>query len=453
MIHIDFHQAISGETRVLSWKDLKKDVKALDPLLAKIIDDINPGKEFRIYRVHYPYGAEILRAGRFHLPNEAGQIVPLSDASIPPEWKKDLNYNQGANPVLFGLKNAMELSFICKGRSWLFELCRPGCFFGSSPVLDETAPSNHPNIHWGLTAGARSVFMLSKISESVGNNNLKRAFQLPVDKPDGFLDHWEMFRCLANHKGVLKEPWQCEVLFFGAEWFSHFKDPVWQPFHHYLLQDAWHKTAYFRNLVLWNGIYSILRESISTKLSPHSIETVKHLFAMGVSALPGFAPALDEETLPVRAIQAAYLDVYRLKHYLPIIMEPAIFQLEQERPRPIYYSFQMPTVMGLTIKSVSSASTITELGEIQFLLQKYLGQLRQDELPLEGTLIYYMAQTVAFDFIHTSVKHYDGLKAYQDVVAEDKSFTEMLVKHPDNTVFPENSSFFRGCVRISKLAL
>lgn len=264
------------------------------------------------------------------------------------------------------------------------------------------------------------------------------------------MGHWEVFRQLANHSDLVKNPWQCEVIFFSKKWFENLTDEAWQPLHYYLLRRSWLKGGYLRNLLFWNCIYGLLQSKIAIKPSAYIIETVKHILAMGVGALPGFAPAVDESMMPVKAIQQAYLDVYRLKSYLPIIMQPQTFVFGQKPARSVYYSLQFPSSFGLTPKTVTGASAMVELSEIQFLLERYLEQLIQDPLNIEHTQIYQFIQQAKVDFFHSSMSQQPGLLSMSALQQQDKSFNHILANHPDNQEFPETSSFLRGCVRIAQ---
>ncbi len=55
--------------------------------------------------------------------------------------------------------------------------------------------------------------MLPKISETNSHNKLAQAFHLSNPSPRSLLDHWNIFREIANHPS-LGDPWTAEILFF-----------------------------------------------------------------------------------------------------------------------------------------------------------------------------------------------------------------------------------------------
>jgi hypothetical protein len=451
MLGGDFNQTVLGSSlEQLSWKEARADLLKVNPELVSVIDEIDPGKDCRLYRCRYPYGSEVLQRGVMALPNPQGRLVPITDQSIPAQIQTDLGYNYNSNPVSIILKGTMELFFTSENKVSVFGLIPAGRVFGVGHILDESEMTSQPTFLWCFTAGARSVFMLPKISEAISHNQLKRTFQLSIDKPERSIDHWEVFRQLANHQDLSKNPWCCEVIFFSKQWFEKLTDKAWQPLHYYLLRHAWLKTSYMRDLLFWNCIYGLLQSQISVKSSAYLIETVKHIFAMGVGALPGFAPAVDDSAMPVSLIQQAYLEVYRLKNYLPIMMQPHSFDFTKPDARPIYYSLQFPSSLGLIPKTVTGASAMVELSEIDFLFERYAEQVLQEPLNISHTQVYEFVRQAKIDCFHSTVPEHPSLKTVAELFGQDSAFHKVMPPHPDNHVFPETSSFLRGCVRISK---
>jgi hypothetical protein len=43
-----------------SWADVRADIAKVNPLLAAIIDPINPGEEYSIYKLKCPWGQHLL---------------------------------------------------------------------------------------------------------------------------------------------------------------------------------------------------------------------------------------------------------------------------------------------------------------------------------------------------------------------------------------------------------
>ena len=54
--------------KAVGWADVKDEVALRNPDLAKTIDELDPPDYYRIYRVKYHYGDDILKQGVLHLP-------------------------------------------------------------------------------------------------------------------------------------------------------------------------------------------------------------------------------------------------------------------------------------------------------------------------------------------------------------------------------------------------
>ena len=99
-------------TKKCSWSEVKKCILSLNPELYRIIEEINPSNDLPLYIISYPYGSSVLSNGRFRLPNDQGEVVPLNHSSIQPDVQEDLSYNLEANPISLNLKGSCEL-FLC----------------------------------------------------------------------------------------------------------------------------------------------------------------------------------------------------------------------------------------------------------------------------------------------------------------------------------------------------
>jgi len=258
-----------------------------------------------------------------------------------------------------------------------------------------------------MTAGARSLCMLPKISEAAGYNKLRRAFQLQSEIPKNLLDHWKIFREISNHPDF-GENWSLEVLFFSKKWFESLNGKKWRDFKLYLFERAWEGSEFFRNQFIWDIASSFIQKQRGIKPGQSVIDTVKQLLFMGISALPGFAPGLNDEAAPIHKLQEIFTNVYQLKDYSPIIMQPHIFSLKNSRS--VYYSLQYPTSISFSPQSRENSTKIFTAYEIKSFLKKYLTDLRSDKLNLTGALIYELLEKVQYDFFHTDIKNYTGIR-------------------------------------------
>lgn len=434
----------SARIEELTWKKARAAVTKKNPELARLLDALNPEDEYTLFKVNYPFGSEILKEGKLHIPNSKGTLVSLENSQIPAAIQHKLNYNNYTNPVSLILNGSAEIFIVVENNTIpLYGLIPSGKIFGTWRVLNPMGTQS-PAFIWNMTAGARSIFMLPKISEMSGHNKLRRAFHLHAEKPNTLLDHWKVFKEIAEHPDF-GETWEIEILYFSRKWFERLDDPAWQPFKLFLLEKSWASSEFFRNQFIWDLAFSLIQQQRNIKPNPYIADTVKHLLAMGVGALPGFTAALDDSAGPIQKLQQVYMDIYQLQDYAPIIMQPDFFSLEN--PRPIYYSLQYPTTIEFSPRSREGSTKIFELYEIKSLLTKYLADIHLNKLNASGTPFYHLPDKVHYDFFHTDPENYTGIRSSKEIPKEDESFLQRFSK---NRLFPVNSPFVRGCIRIGK---
>lgn len=430
--------------KACTWGAVREQVYAINPQFCAIVDALSPGSEFTLYKVSYPYGSKILENGDLCLPVQ-DKMVSLRQADISPTVKKDLGYNLYSNPVSMVLNHAAEMYIPLEDRVIPYAILRAGDIFGLGPVFDGLISHCPPLFLWDMTAGARSVTMLSKISDTISHRRLIQAFQLNSSRPKNLLDHWSVFTELANNP-KLGDPWETELLFFSRSWIDKLEDTAWIELRDYLRELAWKNSAYWRNQYASNLIWTHIQREEGLKPSPFIADIVKHLFAIGVSALPGFAPATDNTLGPFDRIQQAYFDVYRMKEYPPIIMQPEYF-LPQEN-NCVYSSMQFLSAMELSPKSNDRSSTIADLYSIQSLVKKYLRGILEGAFNVAGSRLHTMATHLNYHFYHSNAGEYPGIMSSSDIPLHDPRFAQILKQYPEAS-FPITGSFLRGCIGIS----
>ncbi|MFN7096234.1 MAG: hypothetical protein ACK4PR_01545 [Gammaproteobacteria bacterium] len=426
------------------WSDVRSNVIELNPVLSEIIDRLNP--PYPLFKASFPFGTEFIKKGKLYLPNQRDDFVSLTDIESN-ELKEELGYNIGTNPVSMVLQKSAEL-FISLDESTLpffFGFLRPGRLFSTSRVLSPTF-SHQPAFLWNITAGARSLFMLPKISDTAGYKRLRKTFHLQVDKPKGLVDHWELFKEIANHDNF-NNPWALEVLFFSKRWFDHLNDKAWIEFHRYLLQVSWETTEFWRNRFIWDLVFSYIQRIRGIKPNPYIADTVKHILSISAGAVPGMGPATDDSSAPIAGLQRVFKDIYNLETYLPIILQSKFFSLYEECS-PVYYSLQYPTTLEFSSKLSDNTSALSDLYDVKSLLEKYLNSLSSKGLNIEHTPLADIPQLVKFDYFHSDNDgKYRGIRSTQDIPLEDLLFAN--IKGMKNSAFPLQSTFVRGCIRMS----
>jgi hypothetical protein len=145
----------------LSWENVRSDILKINPEFVDAVDKVGPDKKHTVFKIRYYYGDEILKRAVFHVPNEQGRLVPITDSSILPHIRESLGYNLGSNPVMMLLNNALEIFLPLEDRTIsMNSLVAPGRIVGTYRLLTDTPISHHPAFVWDMTAGARSIFLL-----------------------------------------------------------------------------------------------------------------------------------------------------------------------------------------------------------------------------------------------------------------------------------------------------
>ncbi len=438
--------AFKGKLEIQTWDQVREQVAKVNPEFARIIDRLNPGKEYWLAKTTYPYGSLLLRRALLMLPNAKGDIVPLTDPSIDSKVREGLDYNGNSNPVACVLHNTFELFLPLEERTVPFQgLIYPGQVFGAWRMLNP-GKTHQPIFIWDLTAGARSIFMLPKISEEKKHFKLRKLFDLSVNTPKSLMTHWEIFRQIANHPRFTQS-WNAEILFFSKRWFDHLSDPDWREFYHYFDRSIWVNGEFLRNQPLWNLVFSIILNEYQGKPSAYIVDTVRYLINVAVGAQPAFVPARDNLSAPIAGLQYVYTNEYEIRNYPPIIMHPEIFDMYNPQGNPLYYSLQFPTAPGFTPHSRSRSSYVSDLHEIRSLLMRYQQEFISDRFNIGGTPYYDVFQLAKFDYFHNNVELHMGIRNSGEMPLEDKHLLSTVdgIVHKE---FPDMCSFVKGCIRV-----
>lgn len=430
--------------RRVNWAETRQSVSKVNAELATIIDELDPGPEFGLFEATYPYGVEILRQGRFYVPDHTGNMISFDDSQFPADLKDEFSYNGGSNPAAVVLGGSMEFYLPRESHTIPFSngYFLAGKVFGTWRVLNSTKIC-HPTFLWHLSSGSRSVFMLPKISSALGYSRLKKYFHISFDSPTQFSDHWQIFRTLAVHSDF-KDNWSCKILYFGKKWFDFLNDKAWNSFNLFFYQTSWKYSEYWRNQGIWNLIFSMFQEEKNLKPNPYVADTVKHLIGMGSGMLPGFTPASDNSAGPIRHLQEIFRDIYQLENYAPIILHPH-FLSETNDYRPTYYSLNYPTTMAFSPRSRRLANKISDLSEIKYLLDKYLNYLATEKLNVQDSLLGNISSESCFEYFHDKYLGYEGMKSTAEIPLLDSRFDYT------GCLFPGDSPFINGCVKVTRI--
>ena len=213
--------------RQVTWKEVRAEVAKLNPALAQVIDDLDPSDELKLYRIDYVYGDHVLHRGSLYVPSQDRQLVHLRDSQIEPSIAEDICYTETI-PLGLVLKSNLELYLSFNQHPVPFALMQSGHILALWSVLDLPDIFYKGNM-WSITSGARSLYMLPKIADSLGYKKIKKEFGLKSPLPKKCINQWELFREIANHPNF-SDPWHSEVLFFSKQWLEKKDDQKWKQF-------------------------------------------------------------------------------------------------------------------------------------------------------------------------------------------------------------------------------
>ncbi len=428
------------------WSDVRDQVRKVNPAFSDVIEALNPSEKLYLYKAKYPFGATILKEGVFHLPTKEGQILTLNHSDVPQKIKEDLGYLHTI-PVGIVLHNSIEQLFLqAEDRISPYSLKTPGSIFALWTLLDPPL-SYHFRDVWQIVAGSRSLCMLPKIMDYNSYQKLQRARGIKHSMPKNLFDQGHMFTEIARHKGFPAK-WSAEILFFPASWFKKDKSAAWANFKLFLHETAWTGSAFWRNQhlvdITWDSFVRELTHH-NIRLNSSTVDRVKHLIYVGVGALPGFAPAIDDSIAPIEDFKNDFYEIYGLKFAATIIV-PCHFSPDNPEKK-MYWSLQMPNYLESMPKPKKLESTLSILHDMHTIFDHFRQAALQNKLKgVHGTPIYHLVKNIELDFFHSENDPLSIIQPAKIIPTEDKNFAEKNSKYKKKG-FSEISPFFRGCVR------
>lgn len=427
----------------ITWTDVSEEVQEKNPRLALEINKISPDKHYPLYKIKYQYGDELIRNGKFQIPFE-DQLLAINDPKLDPEFQTLLGYNLLSNPVCCVLNGSIELFIEQDDRTIPFQIFEPGRLFGLWRIFD-SEQSHCPVFTWGMTAGAKHIFLLPKISNDLLHKKINHAFKTAIEKPKHYSEHWHTFKSLSQLHS--DQQWELEILAFTKPWFDNLHDPAWKDFHLYLLNQVVKGGSFWRNQFLWNLTFKQIQVLNKLKINPYISDLIRHIFIVSVGVVPGFAPAMNNNLAPIELIQSIYLDLYQLQ-YTPILMQPQYFNFSDAESSPVFLSAQYPTAIDLAPRTSTRLNAIEDLEALHKNIEIYLEEIRKNRLNLENTPLAQLPYTVDIDYFHSLVQDHIHIKNSKTLFTQNQSLKTLSTQFSEHTA-PCDSSFFRGCIRIA----
>lgn len=435
-----------------SWAGVRERVAKVEPKFAAIVDELSPDDSFALYLAYYPYGALEADTESTLLPNINGGHYRLTGKNTPKEIRSNLGYGKDSSPLGMVLEKQLELFIDNKQEGvtipWL--IYTPGKIFPFARILSSKSKRVYaPNGLLSSTAGVRSTFLLPNIGCATNHVNLQRDFNIHSSPPKTLYEHWHVFKDIINSP-ITNSDWRCCVLYFSQKWIDQIhSNKLWTDLKQYLHELAWSQYEHERNRIYYDIAFSMMKKKRNLKPNPYIADTARHLFTTAMGAAPGYAPAINDDALPVAAIQQAYEQSYGLKKYLPTIMQPVHFIFENQ-PDPVYYSLQNPSTHVFSPKSREVSSTLTEMRELQHIMRTFIHELTTEEVVCSDTVIGEIAKNINFNYFHNKHDCHRIIKPSSEIATKDKRFSSSNDRpYHTQAVYAADSPFVRGCISIS----
>lgn len=434
---------IYENVKVIDWQEAREDVAKVNPELAKIIDAINPDKSYKLIKVKYHYGDLIVNHGELQLPLSKNNLLPVSHTNMDASLLNLLNYS--AIPLFLTLKKSHEIFLNTMDRIIPLNFCKAGTLLGLFESIDFFF-KNKSEPRWNISAGARSLFMLPKISDMQGLKRLRDYYEFDYSmlRPIDLADHWKIFKDIATHL-AFDQVWESEVLIFSKSWLDKQQaSSEWSAFHFYLFKQAWQQTQFAMSKIESSLMWEIFLKKITLRRlnpTPYLANQIKHIMLIADGKIPAFQP-MDEsqEAAPSEGLKEVFLNVYLLKQYSPTLMYPQL--LKPALGLPVYYSLMFPTLLEGSPCKKSSSTVMLDLRTLDLLLNILLESAFDHSSFVKTNML----QTNFTCFHVENDRH--GIIQPSDLIAKEDSIFLQKQKKDSDRIFCSSSPFWRGSVRI-----
>ena len=437
----------------ITWKEARPLLEKGDPELLQIFDELSPGKGLPFIKVRYPFGSNIKDGDTIKLPNGLGDTEPLDGPNIDAKWAEQLGYS--AVPLGMLVHNSIELFRPLEDSIFSLFIVRPnnglqigvGEHFGSKNVFS-------------VSAGARSLYMVPRISNQQAHRKLQRQYGIDLPAPKHVMDHCALFKQIYEASKP-DCPWYCEVVFLARPWIEQLKDSGkdWLRLKSYIQSRALMLGMLGQRKVVLEMLWQEASEVLTAKglkPSPYVVDTLKHLLMVGVCGICGSRPYEGGDTLgPLGEIQRVYTDDYNLQGQLPTIMTPYSLMPRLGQPKPVYYSMQSPGMITSTPNIKVTRSIIDDMRELIDIAQIVLDQKYKDLSIFNGETMVDIndrLKAINIEYFHEETYAYGKtIRPLQEMISSDPDwgYISPEAQSPCDD-FAYNGAFVRGCIKLSR---
>ncbi|MFN8771054.1 MAG: hypothetical protein ACK5WP_09360 [Neisseriaceae bacterium] len=430
----------------ITFDNLIEAIASTNPSLSLALAKLDDDNEYTFYKASYRFGDKIINNGKCYLPLADGGTISFDNEALPDKLKDDLSFKKDNHEDPLGFVVSRTSEFYLPGNDGVQpnKLINPGSIFGIARATDDVASETSTSVlELNLNAGARSLFMLSKISDKTRHVRLQKEYGILTPPPLSPQEHWNIFVEIAN---ATNSEWRCEIIYFPRAWINKLKTDDWALLSNKLL--SLHRSSYnilHRSSEIWKKAFDeIDHEKKLTYYNPQSLTIAKQLFVLAANAGAGFRPATNDDSAPIGLLTKVYNEVYNRNEEdknSAVIMEPS--KLNVNDNNPIYYSINYSPFSQENLQASNKRSQISLLEDVRRITEYYSTAILETKSNVQS--LYNTAQNARFSFYHTDPDNYPKIHNSKIVPESDPRFIDGLQGD-----FPSSSTFFRGCIRVTR---
>lgn len=441
---------MSQGIKCVYWNEIRETFFKVAPEFTSMVDLIAPDNDYPLYLLTFPFGSIIGDDKSQFIPNDDGSFYRLNSRDTPKDIFENLGYGADSSPLGMVLDKSIEffVDLPDKNRTIPIAIMNSGNFFNLTRVLSEYKPLPYaPNGLLSASAGARTIFSLPYLTCNTSFRKLEREIGVLSKIPSSPYDHWQLFRDIVN-SSPKKGNWNMQLIYFSKKWVnSILNDTKWNSIKSFLFQLAWKESEYTRNQYYFDIAYSLMQEKGNFSINPYLTDTARHVLDIAVGAYPGLAPIDNDNLAPLKLLQHTLTYSYGLKKYIPTIIAPQYFLLENKKT-DIYYSMQYPTTRAFSPKTQNTISTLKNLEDLNRIIDKFKLFILKEDGIWEGSILQNQVKNTNIKYIHTT--NGIDITLAQQIVQEDSRFNFFYPNcSPDNALPANTANFFRGCIKLS----
>ena len=426
-----------------SWKEIKYKVKAINPSIYDVIEQILPDESIPFFLAQYAFGEHFGVKNHAYIPTSSGKLEKIDSKHTDNELFRHLGYGKDSLPLGMILDKYCEWHYFGENDR-IFPDCvqGPGAIFNMQVVFDEDKTVDNNVL--SVSSGALSSYLLPNIGCKRKHIRIKKYFNVSAPAPKSPYEHYLIFKEILQDKSN-RTNWYSQILYFSEQFIEEVKhNEKWLKLKLYFSEALRRKLNQNTYDSSCNDLFLSAKKINRYRPTPFIMDTAKYVFNICMGSGIGSKPAVDEQYFPIKEIQKIYNECYGLE-YTPTIMVPSSLHGNNDS---VYYPLQCPFAKINTFKTNQSNSTLTELETLKNVLLAYQEEFTEENGDAFGSPLYHVSKETEFSFYHYKATGKQTIRSPLDLLESDKRFAFSYCD--ENTSFSSDAKLFRGCVRLSR---